>query len=117
MDKKLSRKEMIAQYKEAKLDMGVYRIKNVKTGKYLLGSTTDIKNIYNKFEFGAQTSTPGVFPRKLAADITEYGFDNFSIEVLELLDVKPEMTKSEIDEELKLLEDIWRDKLGKGNEY
>lgn len=117
MKNKLERKNLMEQYNQTKHDMGAYRIINKLTGKYLLGSTTDIKNIFNKFEFGKQTNTPGVFPRKIEGDIKKDGFDNFSVEVLELLDVKPETTEKDISEELKLLEEIWREKLGTANEY
>lgn len=117
MKNKLERKNLIEQYNQVKHEMGVYRLINSVTGRYFLCSTTDIKNIFNKFEFGKQTNTPGVFPRKIETEIKRDGFDSFSIEVLELLDVKPDMTEKDIKEELNLLEEIWREKLGSEKEY
>lgn len=117
MNKKHDRKELLAQYKQTINDVGVYRIINNITGEYLLSSDSNIKSIYNKFEFAKSTNTPSFVSRKIASVLSEYGLNNFSVEVLELLDNKPEMTQSEIDEDLKLLEEIWREKLGTEKEY
>jgi hypothetical protein len=117
MASKLERKELMAKYKEMKHDAGVYRIINNQTGKYLLGSDSNIKTIYNKFEFGKTTGSYDVLSRKLTNEFKQYGYDSFSIEILDLLDIKPEATSAEIKEELKLLEEMWREKLGTELEY
>jgi hypothetical protein len=117
MSSKLERKELMAKYKEMKHDAGVYRIINNETGEYLLGSDSNIKSIYNKFEFGKTTSSYDVLPKKLSKGLKQYGYDSFSIEILDLLDIKPEATAAEIKEELKLLEEMWREKLGTEMEY
>lgn len=117
MNNKLNRKELKAQYKQSKPDAGVYRIINNKTGKYFMDSCLDTKGECNKFEFVKKTNSYTFMHGKLSNAIREQGFDNFSFEVLELLDIKPEMTDDEIKEDLKTLEEIWRDKLGTDDEY
>ncbi|MDF2545383.1 MAG: hypothetical protein K0R93_281 [Anaerosolibacter sp.] len=117
MSTQLNRKELIAQYKEMKHDAGVYRIVNHQTGEYFLSSNSDIQSIYNKFDFAKKVKSYDAVHKKLANPMKEYGFDSFSIEVLELLDVTPEMTTAEIKKALKVLEDLWREKLGTANEY
>ena len=117
MKEKTNRKEIIAQYKQTKKDAGVYRIINNMTGKYFLSSCLDINGEGNKFEFAKSTNTPGFSARKLANLLEKQGFNDFSFEVLELLDIKPEMTDAQVKEEIKLLEEIWREKLGTENEY
>jgi hypothetical protein len=117
MKEKTNRKEIISQYKQTKKDAGVYRIINNMTGKYFLSSCLDINGEGNKFEFAKSTNTPGFSARKLANVLEKQGFNDFSFEVLELLDIKPEMTDAQVKEEIKLLEEIWREKLGTENEY
>ncbi len=117
MSTQLNRKELLAQYKEIKYDAGVYRVINNQTGKYFLGNSSDMKSVYNKFDFAKKVNSYDVVNKKLANDMKQYGFDSFSIEVLDLLDTTPEMTTAEIRKDLKLLEAIWREKLGTDNEY
>ncbi|MBB6215205.1 hypothetical protein HNQ80_001294 [Anaerosolibacter carboniphilus] len=104
MSTQLNRKELIAQYKELKHDAGVYRVVNHQTGRYFLSNSSDINSIYNKFEFAKKVNSYDVMHKKLANDMKQYGFDSFSIEVLELLDITPEMTNVEIQKDLKILE-------------
>ncbi len=54
---------------------------------------------------------PGVMNQRLSKDIRQYGIDAFSLEVLEVLETKPEMTPAEILEDLATLEELWREKL------
>ena len=49
--------------------------------------------------------------QRLSKDIRQYGIDAFSLEVLEVLETKPEMTPAEILEDLATLEELWREKL------
>lgn len=105
------RKEQIAQYKQNPPKAGVYWIVNQVTGKYMLGYTMDIKGMQNRFAFAQKYQSYGALPGKLWDDIAVYGGENFVLEVLETLEIKPEMTKNDINDELLLLEKIWLDKL------
>jgi len=109
MNDKERRKELLAQYKEKSPEAGIYRITNKETGKYFLGSSSDLPGVYNRFEFGRKVGSYGTLPLKMSADLKKFGFEGFVIEVLETLEVKPGMTAGEIKNELKLLEKMWRE--------
>ena len=47
----------------------------------------------------------------MAPDVRTFGIAAFSLEILEVLDVRPEMTQTEILADLKTLEELWREKL------
>lgn len=89
----------------------MYRIINNQNNKALLGSTSNLASIRNKLEFAKSTNSPGALDHRLREDIRQFGIDAFSLEVLEVLDSKPEMTTAEIREDLATLEDLWREKL------
>ena len=61
-------------------------------------------------EFARSTNAATIFGYKMAPDVRTYGIDAFSLEILEVLDVRPEMTQAEILADLKTLEELWREK-------
>ena len=105
------RKALVAQYQQTKPEAGVYRIVNSQNNKSLLGSTTNLQIIRNKLAFARSTNLPGALDLRLNKDIREFGIDAFSLEVLEVLDVTPEMTPAQIRRDLDTLEALWREKL------
>ena len=117
MSNKSDRKALVEQYKQIKEDAGVYRIVNNNTGQYLLGSTTNMRSILSKYQFAKNTGTATVWLQPLAEDIKQHGYDRFSLEVLELLDIKPETTTEQIKDGIETLEAICRDKLDPSKEY
>ena len=70
-----------------------------------------------KYQFAKNTGTATVWLQPLAEDIKQHGYDSFSLEVLELLDIKPETTSEQIKDGVVTLEAIWRDKLDPSKEY
>jgi hypothetical protein len=105
------RKDLVAQYKQTEPEAGVYRIINSRNNKTLLGSTPNLASIRNRLEFAKSTNSPGALDHRLRKDIREFGVDAFSLEVLEVLETKPEMTPAEIRDDLAALEALWREKL------
>src|SRR4051794_33917167 len=101
------RKELRAQYDQAPPEAAIYRIVNSRNNKVLLGSTLNLTGIRNRLAFARSTNSPGGLDLRLSKDIREYGFDAFSLEVLEILDVTPEMTRAEIQADLATLEALW----------
>jgi len=104
-----NRKELKAQYKEMKHDAGIYRMVNNPTGKYFLATTTDLQAIKNRFDFAQKTGSHTAFTLKMGQDLAEYGVAAFSLETLEVLDMKPDMTPDQIKKDLKALEALWRE--------
>jgi hypothetical protein len=111
MSEQNRRKELQEQYKQLRPEAGVYRIVNCRNNKSFLGSTPNLANIRNKLAFARSTNMPGVLDRKLSNDVREFGIEAFSLEVLEVLDVTPEMTREDILADLSTLEQLCRERL------
>ncbi|MCC6174803.1 MAG: GIY-YIG nuclease family protein [Chloroflexi bacterium] len=111
MSDKARRRQLVADYKHSHPEAGVYRIVNARTNRALLGSTANLGSIRGKLEFAKSTGSPGALDHRLARDVKTYGLDAFSLEILEVLEVRPEMTHAEILADLAALEDLWREKL------
>ena len=90
----------------------MYRIVNQRTDKALLGSALNLPSVRAKLDFARATNSPGALDHRLGKDVREYGVDAFTFEILEVLDVTPEMTPTRIREDLDALESLWRERLG-----
>jgi len=105
------RKELLAAAaRQNRPEAGVYRIVNQRTGRALLGFTPNLAGVRNRFEFAKSTNSAGALDPRLRADVAEYGFDAFTLEVLDTLEIGPAMTPAQIDDDLKALETLWSDK-------
>jgi hypothetical protein len=103
-----SKKDIRREYKERKKTAGVFQVKNIKTGKVLLGSSLNLEGPLNRHKFSLET---GSHPnRELQKDWNEYGPDAFVFEVLEVVKEKDDPDFN-LGEELELLEQIWVEKL------
>lgn len=109
------RKELIRAYKERELLGGVYRIKNMANGRYLLSHAIDLQGSKNLFDFSVATGS--AMQHKLTKDWKEFGAQAFAFEVLEELKSKPDQTLEEFAQDLELLEQLWREKLDLTLEY
>ena len=101
-------KELKAEYKLYKSPKGVYQIKNLKNGKIFIGSSSDLKAIWNRHQaqlnFG---SHPNI---ELQKDWKELGKDNFEYSILTQIKEKDE-EPVDIGRELKDLELLYLDEL------
>jgi hypothetical protein len=109
----MDRKEQIRAYKESPRPMGVYRVRNVRTGKALVGSSVDVPAMLNRQRF--QLGAGGHPDRALQADWAESGPDAFAFETLDTLEPSEEPGYDPASE-LKLLEQMWLEKLGRAGE-
>jgi len=102
------RKELKLAYKLTPPPMGVYRFKNNKTGKFLIGSSMNLTGRINSFRLQLNTDT---HPNKpLQSDWKVYGSDAFTYEVLET--IKPaEISQDQWRNAVSQLEEKWLDKL------
>ncbi|WEK56330.1 MAG: GIY-YIG nuclease family protein [Candidatus Cohnella colombiensis] len=101
------RKELIEQYKEIKIEAGVYQIRNLVNGKILIESSSNLKSLNGrKIELQLGTSRH----RTLQADWTAQGEDAFVFEVLEVLKPNDNPFVS-VKDELKVLLEQWIEKL------
>jgi hypothetical protein len=78
------RKELIRRYKETPRPAGVYRVRNLVSGKSLLGSSPDLPAILNRERFQLDA---GLHPDKeLQKDWRELGPNAFAFETLDRLE-------------------------------
>lgn len=117
MNQQSRRKELKTQYKESTPEAGVYRIVNIVNHKALLGSTLNLAGMRSKMDFAKSTGSTGVFDYRLRDDIRKHGIVAFELEVLETLDIRPEMTDAEIRADLAALETLWREQLDAASLY
>ncbi len=103
------RRELRDQYRSTHPEAGVYRIVNRETGRALLGSSPHLPSIRSKLDFARSTGSAGVFDHRLRADVARYGIAAFDLEVLEVLDTTPEMTRADILRDLAALEALVRE--------
>jgi hypothetical protein len=105
---KETRAELRRAYKEAPRQAGVFQVKNLKNGKILLGSSTNLHGPLNKHRF--MLSINHHDNAALQSDWREFGPDAFVFEILEV--VKPSDDPAfSVEDELTLLEQIWLEKL------
>ena len=111
MTEQTRRKELVAQFKEARPEAGVYRIVNTRTGRCLLGCSPNLASVRGKLDFARSTNSAGVLDLRLRSESRQFGIDAFELEVLEVLPTTPEMTPEQIRTDLTLLTALWRERL------
>ena len=108
---RMERKAAIAAYKLTRPSMGVYQIRNETNGRILVGSSVNLPARWNReramLRFGSHTC------RELQSDWKEWGENNFSFTVLEVLKVEDNqpLSETEIRKRLEKMEECWLEKL------
>lgn len=96
---------------------GVYAIHNNVTGKLLIATNRNLKNIAGRIDFAKSTNATTFFDHRLKHDVQTYGVQAFTFEPLETLSIKPEMTAAQIDADLKELEALVRQRFDPADLY
>jgi hypothetical protein len=104
------RRALREEYKQTHPEAGVYAIRNTANNRVLIGSSPNLPSVRNKLQFAQSTNMPGALDHRLSKDIREYGLAAFSLEILEVLETRPEMSREQILEDLATLEALWREK-------
>jgi group I intron endonuclease len=103
-----TRAELRRAYKETPRQAGIFQIKNIQSGKILLGSSTNLHGPLNKHRF--MLSTGKHDNAALQRDWNQFGAESFTFEILEV--IKPSDDPAfNLEDELTLLEQIWLEKL------
>ena len=105
-----NRKELINEYKNRKSVGGVCMITNLTNNKMLIYEAPDLHGAKNRFEM-AKKMGGGSLNLKISADWDKLGPESFSFRVLEELEKKDEQSPAEFKNELKLLKELWQEKL------
>jgi hypothetical protein len=112
MDK---RKTLKNEYKQGKIVGGIYRVANTHNGMYLLDYAANLQSKQNSFNF--MVSSGSCLDYRLKKDLAEFGVQAFIFEILEALEKKPEQTRDEFIDDLKLLGQLWSEKLDPSKRY
>lgn len=104
----MDRKAKIREYKDTPRPMGVFRIMNKINGKMLIGSSSNLPAILNRFKtelkFGSCRNIG------LQKEWKEFGAEAFVFEDLEILKPLDDPGYDPTDD-LRVLEELWTDKL------
>jgi hypothetical protein len=104
----MNKKEAIKNYKLNPPAMGVFQIRNLVDERVFVGSSMNLKGIWNRYEFALKA---GGHPNKsLQKAWNETGAENFAFEVLEELPPR-ENPGYDYRSDLEVLEDLWLEKL------
>lgn len=103
------KKELQAQYKQMKPDMGILAVINKSEKRYLLEAAPNLKGKLNSITF--QLKNGSHVNRPLQKDWDTLGEDGFEIVILEQLDYDEDESKTDYKDDLELLKMIWIDKL------
>jgi GIY-YIG catalytic domain len=103
-----SNKELAQAYKLIKPQMGVFQIKNEQNGKFLIGSSTDLKAIWNRNK--AELNFNSHRNKALQADWTTFGEQAFTFTILSEIQQKEE-EKIDYAKEVKTLEGMFIEEL------
>lgn len=103
------KKCMLSKYKERKITGGIISIKNNINGKVLFEASLNTEANRNRFEFCKKTGS--AISLKIQKDWNTYGSEAFTFEVLEELTKGENQTMQEFEGDVKVLKEIWLEKL------
>ncbi len=107
---KAQRKELTTRYRQSRPQAGVYRIVNQRSNRVLLGSSPNLPSVRSKLDFARSTNTPSALDHRLLADARALGVSIFRFEVLEVLEMAPDATDTQLADDLTALETLWRER-------
>lgn len=109
----MNRKEAISEYKKTIQPMGIYQIRNMKNGRIYIGSAKDLRGRINSNKF--QLRMGSHLNKEMQKDFDEIGEEGFSFEILDYLKPKEDLSY-DYTEDLKILEEMWLEKMRPFNE-
>lgn len=108
-DKTTDKRALRNQYKETKVPMGVFMIKNLVNGRIYIGAATNLDGAINRNRFELTLKTHR--NKKLLHDWLEHGPDAFSFEVIDTVRQDDE-PGTDYESELAAMREMWREEYG-----
>lgn len=102
------KKEIITEYKQQKTTGGVYRIRNIETGKSLIKADVNLEAVENRFNFSQKTNSC-IMP-KLQQDWNKHGPKAFVFEIIKQIKIDNTESSAAFRKRLKNLEEEWKTK-------
>ena len=105
----VDRKALTAEYKRTPRRAGMFVVRNIVSGRWLVGSSPDLPGMLNRQRFQLEM---GSHPDKeLQLDWNEIGEGGFAIEVLDELAPADDASPVDVSDDLSVLRHEWLDKL------
>ena len=104
----MNKKELKNQYARTVQPMGIFQVKNLSNGKIFIDKGLNLPGRINSCKF--QLSHGSHMNKVLQEDFNKMGVDNFTFEIIDRLEPK-EDTKTDYSDDLKVLEEMWIEKL------
>ena len=105
----MNRKSLTRTYKETPRPMGIYRVRNARNDRSLIGRSVDLPAILNRertqLRFGVHRNTA------LQNDWAAFGPDAFVFEVLDTIKAPDDQPGYDPTDDLKVLEALWLERL------
>jgi hypothetical protein len=105
---KSDHKQLKRDYQQSLRPMGIFLIRNNRTDQVFLGSSTDLPGIINRHK--SQLRLGGHPNKALQSDWNELGEQNFAFEIVDELTAEAGV-KRDYREELRVLEEMWLERL------
>lgn len=102
-----SKRDLKRQYKESRREMGIIVFLCNPTGKAYICATQDTKAI-NSITFQLNAGSFPIYPN-LKKDWKEYGPENFTVKVAEVLEYDKDESKTDYSEDLAVLLEYWKE--------
>ncbi|MDD3894589.1 MAG: GIY-YIG nuclease family protein [Syntrophomonadaceae bacterium] len=107
------KKELQAQYKMMKPDIGIYAVINKSKERYFLETTMDLKARINSTKFKLMAGSH--VNKELQKDWKTQGAEEFEIKILEQIAYDRNESKTDYSDDLELLKMLWIEKLSTAN--
>ena len=102
------RKALLREYKESPRPAGIFCVRNIASGRCLVGSTPNLPGVINRQRFQLEC---GSHPdHDLQANWNESGPEAFDFEVLDRLEVQ-DRSPAALADDLVVLKDLWLERL------
>jgi hypothetical protein len=104
---KLTRKQIIYNYKRQKVSMGIYQLRNAENGKLFIESVSNLKS--REFTLRMMLDDGRHPNRLLQEDWRKYDSGAFAYSVLEEVEVEPDASPAEKKKQLAEMKALWLD--------
>jgi hypothetical protein len=105
----MDRKELVRAYKDTPRPMGIYRVRNLRTGRALIGRSVDLPAILNRER--AQLKLGAHRNKALQHDWNTLGADAFAFEVVDTITRPDDQPDYDPADDLAVLEALWMERL------
>jgi type II secretory pathway component PulK len=104
----IDREKAKKEYKQTLTPMGIFQIKNMRSGKIFIGKAMNLLGIIKRHQF--QLDMGSHQSKELQRDWQELGAEQFSVEILDQLAPKEDPAYN-YNNDLATLEEMWLEKL------